>query len=249
MIKAIIIDDEQHCISALQHDLAMFCPNVTVVATCNSGKNGILAINMHKPDLVFLDIEMPLMDGFEMLAQLEGMRSFELIFTTAYNQFVMRALRLSAVDYLLKPIDNTELSLAIGRVEKQLRKNENTGQRIDNLVLNNSLDAEKQKIALPQRDGYEFISPSEILYCKAEGGYTEIVLATRKLLISKPLGEIEAALPKSIFIRIHYSAAVNISYIAQLKKNNGHSVIMFNGEILNVARSKKDELLLKLGLK
>jgi two-component system LytT family response regulator len=248
MINAIIIDDEQHCIATLINDLEMFCPAVKVLTTCPNGNEAIAAIKTLKPQLIFLDIEMPVMNGFDILERLEGDRDFAVIFTTAYDKFVMRALRVSAIDYLLKPVDAADLINAVSRAQKQIESSQTDG-RITNLLSNNSVREEDRRIALPNRDGYEFITIGEIMYCKADGGYTEIYLAGRKLVLSKALGETELLLQASFFERIHHSIIVNINFIRQFKKNEGLFVIMSNGQQLSVSRSKKQDLLTKLGIR
>ncbi|MCF2446572.1 LytTR family DNA-binding domain-containing protein [Dyadobacter sp. CY345] len=250
MISTIIIDDELHCIQTLLKNIELHCPQVKVITTCQSGKEGIDAIKKHNPDLVFLDVEMPEMNGFEMLDKMSAPRDFQLIFTTTYDQFVLRAMRASAIDYLMKPIDGPELAQAIERVEKQLRNNNAENHRIVNLISNSDLDEDDQRIALPDRHGYIFVSPAEICYCKAEGAYTHVYLTNeRKILISKALGETEIMLPPRTFERIHHSSIVNLAHIRQLKKGDGLFIIMSNGDSLSVARSKKDHLLSRLGVK
>ena len=247
-MRAIIIDDEPHCINALQSDIQLFCPDVSVVATCQSGQEGIEAITEHKPDLVFLDISMPLMSGFQMLEQLGDTLNFTVVFTTAFDQFVLKALRVSAFDYLLKPVDPEQLMDTINRLK---RENALAGmaERIQNHNLNKDLQPGKQKIALRNKDGYDFIRVDNILYCNADRAYTEVVLLDgRKIIVSRSLGEIEPHLPESIFERIHHSTIINISEVAQFSRNEGLFVIMENGDKLAVARSKKDSLLMRLGI-
>ena len=249
MINAVIIDDEPNCIVALQHDLDMFCPQVNVLDICDSGKAGIIAIKKYDPDLIFLDIDMPLMNGFDMLEQLGHIRNFQVIFTTAYDQFVLKAIRASALDYLLKPIDGHDLADAVDRAE-QNKPGKQPDLRIDNLIANTALPERHQKIALPNSNGYEFLDPAEISYCIAEGSYTTIVLADdRRILISRSLGETAHMLPADIFERIHHSVIVNLSMIKQFKKDNGFFVVMSNGNKLSVARSRKQSLLFRLGIK
>lgn len=248
MIRAIIIDDEQYCITALEHDIELFCPDMKVVATCRSGQEGIEAINKQKPQLVFLDISMPLMTGFEMLEQLGNTTQFSVIFTTAFDQYMLKALRMSALDYLLKPVDPKQLMSAIKRFQ-ELPAPPAGRERISNLLMNKNLDPEKQKIVLPNRDGFDFVAIGDILYCRADGAYTEIIfLNGKKLIVSKSLGEIESNLPEVKFERIHHSTLINVSEIIQIKKSDGFFVVMSNGEKLSVARSKKDSLLARLGL-
>lgn len=248
MIKSIIIDDEQHCIDALKADLDKYCGNVEVCAACLSGKEGILAIKKHKPRLVFLDVEMPWMNGFEMLEMLDHF-DFCIIFTTAYDKFAAKAFRISAVDYLLKPIDVNDLKIAVKKAEEKILAAEGV-TNIQNLLHNIRQPAEHQKIAFPQRDGYEFIAAENILYCNAEGAYTSIHLnGNKKFLVSKTLGDIEEMLPANIFQRIHHSTIVNLQHITNLIRSDGGYVMLNNGEKLIISKAKKDLLMQKLGLK
>src|SRR6185436_6627207 len=208
MIRSIIIDDEQHCVRALSNDLKQHCPSIELVDACHSAKEGILSIKKLNPDLVFLDVEMPWMNGFEMLEVL-GDINFSIIFTTAHDQFAAKAFRTSAVDYLLKPIDASDLQDAVKKAEK--RNNQQDGNvNIENLLNNFKQPATQQKIALPNKDGYEFAEVNQIIYCQAEGSYTKVFLAGKKyLLVSRSLGDIEELLPPSLFLRIHHSTVVN----------------------------------------
>lgn len=250
MIRAIIIDDEQHCITALHDDLAMFCNDVEVIDTCNSASKGIISILRNRPDIVFLDIQMPLMDGFGMLKELGDDRNFEVIFTTAYDRFAIQAIKASAVDYLLKPVDPAELTLAVNRVSQKRIAGLESSANINTLLQNMATGPERQRLALPVRSGYEFLNTADILYCRADGAYTEIILSgEKKILVSKSLGELEALLPETSFERIHYSSIINLAEVRQLKKTTGLAVIMSNGESLAVARSKKSSLLTKIGVK
>src|SRR6187455_21059 len=161
MIRSIIIDDEQHCVNALLNDLQQHCPSIEVADTCNSAKEGIMSIKKLNPDLVFLDVEMPWMNGFEML-QILGDVNFSIIFTTAHDQFAAKAFRLSAVDYLLKPVDANDLKVAVQKVEKKMDEGSNI-QHITNLLRNMRQPSTEQKIAFPQREGYEFIDVASII--------------------------------------------------------------------------------------
>jgi two-component system, LytTR family, response regulator len=173
MIKAIVIDDERHCIDALVSDLSKNCGNVEVVAKCPSAKEGILSIKKHKPQLIFLDVEMPWMNGFEMLEMLDHI-DFCIIFTTAYDKFAARAFRISAVEYLLKPVDATDLKVAVQKAEEKILASAGT-VNIQNLLHNIRQPAQQQKIALPNRDGYEFAQVNSKLYCSAEGANTKVI--------------------------------------------------------------------------
>lgn len=249
MIKAIIIDDEPNCITALQNDIKMFCPDINIQESCHSAKEGLLSIKRNNPDLVFLDVEMPWMNGFEMLEVLKEDINFHIIFTTAYDQFAAKAFRVSAIDYLLKPVDSGDLTDAIEKLKRSLQNKEGNGN-INNLLQNVKVPPGQQRIAIPTRNGFEFIPVNEIIYCKADGAYTCIHLVNnKKLLLSKSLGEAEQILPPELFERIHHSLLVNIEHIKQFIKSDGSYLVMNNGDELSVAKSKKEQLLLRLGIR
>ena len=248
MIKAVIIDDEQHCVRSLLSDLQQNCRSVEVMDVCHSAKEGIMSIKKNSPDLVFLDVEMPWMNGFEMLEVL-GEINFSVIFTTAHDEFAAKAFRISAVDYLLKPIDANDLKSAVQKVEKKMEGGSNL-QHISNLLRNIKQPSSDQKIALPQREGYEFVDVSSIIYLSAEGAYTKILFHDKKpMLISRTLGDVEELLPPELFQRIHHSTLVNVSYISQFLRSDGGYVVLKNGEKLSVSKAKKEMLMARLGLK
>ena len=248
MMKAIIIDDEPQNADSLKKDLTLHCPFLQTIAVCYSAKEGILSIKKEKPDLVFLDIEMPWMNGFEMLEVL-GEINFSIIFTTAHDQFAAKAFRISAVDYLLKPIDATDLKAAVMKAEERINGRQGKAN-IENLLQNIRQPTTQQKIALPIRDGYEFVEVGQIIYCHAEGAYTKVFLENRMyMLISKTLGDIEELLPRAIFERIHHSTVVNLNYVTHFVRSDGGYVKMSTGEQLPVSKSKKDGVMERLGLK
>ncbi len=247
MLRSIIIDDELQAAESLRKDLAAYCPNVEVIEVCNSAKEGILAIKKAKPDLIFLDIEMPWMNGFEMLDVLDHI-DFSIIFTTAYDQFAAKAFRASAVDYLLKPIHSNDLQDAVRKAAQN--KERQTSLNVTNLLDNLKLPSRNQKIALPNKDGYEFIEANQIVYCQAEGAYTKVFVDGKKnILISKTLGDIEELLPSDVFQRIHHSTIVNLDYVTHFLRTDGGYVKMKTGEQLVVSKSRKEAILEKLGLK
>lgn len=248
MIRSIIIDDEQHCVKALLSDLQQHCPSIEVLDSCYSAKEGIMAIKKLNPDLVFLDVEMPWMNGFEMLEVLSDV-NFSIIFTTAHGEFAAKAFRISAVDYLLKPIDANDLKAAVLKVERKMDEGSSL-QHISNLLRNMRQPSAEQKIALPQREGYEFVDVSSILYCHAEGAYTKVFITEKKtMLISRTLGDVEELLPPEMFQRIHHSTLVNVTYISQFLRTDGGYVVLKNGEKLSVSKAKKEMLMARLGLK
>jgi|SRR5678809_257927 Response regulator of the LytR/AlgR family len=248
MIRSIIIDDEEHCVKALLSDIKKHCPSIEITETCKSAKEGIMAIRKLNPDLVFLDVEMPWMNGFEMLEVL-GEINTSIIFTTAHDEFAAKAFRISAVDYLLKPVDANDLKVAVQKVEKKLEEGSNL-QHITNLLRNMRQPSTEQKIAFPQREGYEFIDVASIIYCEAQGAYTKVFIAEKKtILISRTLGDVEELLPVELFQRIHHSTIVNVSYISQFLRTDGGYLVLKNGEKLSVSKAKKEMLMARLGLK
>ena len=248
MINALIIDDEQHCIDSLVADLKKNCSNVKVLSTCSSPKEGILAIKKYKPQLLFLDVEMPWLNGFEMLELLPAI-NFSIIFTTAFDKFAAKAFRISAIDYLLKPIDSADLIAAVHKAEEKIY-NDAGIHNIENLLSNIHRPVAQQKIALPSSDGYEFEQVSSILYCAAEGAYTRVVLKDKTaMLISRTLGDIEEMLPSEIFLRIHHSTIVNLNVITHYSRTDGGYVVITTKEKLMVSKARKEALLQHLGLK
>jgi two-component system LytT family response regulator len=190
---------------------------------------------------------MPWMNGFEMLDVLDEIH-FSVIFTTAHDQFAAKAFRISAVDYLLKPIDANDLKEA---VKKAQQKVEQQGQaNIENLLRNIKQPSSQQKIALPYRDGYEFVEVTHIIYCQAEGAYTKVFLDNKKyIVVSKTLGDIEELLPADLFQRIHHSTVVNLDYVTHFVRSDGGYVKLQTGESLIVSKSKKEAVMERLGLK
>jgi two-component system LytT family response regulator len=248
MIRAIIIDDELSCIESLQYDLKKNCADVEIIDTCQSPKEGIISIRHNKPNLVFLDVQMPWMNGFEMLEMLDHI-DFCTIFTTAYDKFAAKAFRISAVDYLLKPVDAEDLKAAVYKAEEKLLSSAGA-VNIQNLLHNIKHPAQQQKIALPNRDGYEFAQANSILYCTAQGAYTKVIFTDKhSLLISKTLGDIEEMLPLEIFIRIHHSTIVNLNAVTHYVRTDGGYVVMNTNERLMVSKARKEVLLQRLGLK
>ena len=241
-IRAIIIDDERHCIETLHWQLEQYCPEVELVGECNSAEAGLQNIKEKKPDLIFLDIEMPRMNGFDMLESMEKI-DFDIIFTTAYDQFAVKAFKVSAVDYLLKPIDKEELKHAIQKVTARKREPVNY-DRLNLLFeqLNHSLV--QKKIAVPTMEGLEFIETDNIIHCKSESNYTNIFLLSGKsILISKTLKEVEEMLSGSNFYRIHHSHIINLNHIKKYVRGDGGYVVLINDEVINVSRSRKEGLL------
>lgn len=243
MIKAVIIDDEMHCLDTLSIQLNDFCPDVEVVAQCLSAREGIEAIAKHNPGLVFLDIEMPVMNGFEMLKQYTDI-PFSVIFTTSYNQYAIRAIKFSALDYLLKPVDVKELTEAIAKMHSQ--KHKPLQEQFDMLV--GFLQQKKNgfhNIAVPTLEGFEMIPSPELVWCEAEDNYTHLHLKNgRKMTACRTLKEIEEQLKEfTFFLRVHHSYMVNLNEIARYIRGEGGYLVMNDGATVNVSRSRKDALM------
>ncbi len=245
MLKAIIIDDEPNCCESLATLLERFCPEVNISAICNSGQEALSAIQKINPHLVFLDIEMPYMNGFELLEKLPAI-DFELVFTTSYDQYAIKAFRFSALDYLLKPIDREELQKAVKKVVS--RKQNPLPQQLEILLqkinhTNNSI----QRIALPTMEGLQLVPVSSIISCASEGNYTIFLMKDKqKIVVSRPLKEVEEMLTEHSFFRVHHSYIVNMNEIEKFIKTDGGYLIMSDGSSVDVSRSKKDVLLKKL---
>ena len=241
-IRAIIIDDELSSLQNLQQKLAEFCPSVQVIATAQKPEEAILLINHHKPDVIFLDIEMPKMSGFSMLEEL-GEADFDIIFTTAYNHYAVEAIRIAAFDYLLKPIAIKELQQAVERLNNQ--RNYQTKEKID--ILKSSMNDKKSqddKIAISTAEGLEFIPIKNILHIESSSNYSKIYFHKEKtLMVTKLLKDFEDMLIPYHFYRIHNSHLINLNYIQKYIRGNGGRVIMQDGTSIEVARRKKEEFL------
>ena len=245
MINAIIIDDERHSCDALNMLLGKCCQQVHVIAICYSGEEGIRKISELKPQLVFLDIEMPHMNGFQMLEQLPKI-DFEIVFTTSYDQYAITAFKFSALDYLLKPVDREELEKAVQRVAKKI--NPPVSQQLEILLQKiNQPAITVQRIALPTMQGLEFVPVESILHCSSNNNYTEFFLADKKkLLVSRTLKEVEDMLADHSFLRVHNSYIVNLNAVTRYVKGEGGYLVMTDGSTIDVSRSRKEMLMQKL---
>lgn len=237
-LNAIIIEDEATSREILRNYLAKYCPDVDLFGEAATIQEGLEFIKKNKPDLVFLDVEMPFGNAFDLLEQLPD-RTFETIFVTAYNQYAMDALNTHAAYYLMKPINIDELVKAVEYV-MEIKEKEDA---LEDRVLQSKIQHVEGKITLPQQDGFQVLNVSEILYCKADDNYTEIYLENKKFLVSKTLKYFEEALSSFPFARIHKSYLVNVNEVIKYKKGKGGSVVISNGKELLVSASKKKDLL------
>lgn len=253
MYKAIIIDDESKGRLALKQKLADYCPEIQVVAEADNGPEGIFLIGFHKPRIIFLDIEMPRMNGFDMLNEMED-KNFHIIFTTAYDQYAIKAIRFAAFDYLLKPVDIAELKAAVEKfdaMEKaQLKSTGEATARQVALLKENMLQPKKQlhKLAIPTIDGLFFYDINDVMQLEANSNYTNIYFVNKtKITASKTLKEFEEILPEDIFFRAHHSHIINLNYIKRYIKGDGGQIELQNGNFVDVSRRKKDEFLKIIG--
>lgn len=242
MLKTIVIDDEQKSLKTLVMMLKEYCPQVDVVAEARSALEGIREINLHKPDLVFLDIEMPNGSGFEMLESLPE-RSFEVIFVTAYNHYALKAIKVNASDYIVKPVDVQELVQCVNKV---LRRREMTVQNTPDIekLLKSIRGSRPVRLAVPTTEGTEFINVRDIIRIEAERSYCIIYMTgKRKIILSRSLGDIEASLDKDMFFRAHKSHLVNLEHIKKHVRFDGGYIIMDDDSKVELSRRKKDEFL------
>jgi len=243
MIKAILVDDEIHGLDTLGILLAEYCPEVQVIDRCSSAKKALASIAKATPDLLFLDIEMPVMNGFELLEQLNEI-PFSVIFTTSYDQYAIKAIRFSALDYLLKPVDPKELIMAIQKVQK--KKFPPTGEQLQILIQQlQHREGSLTRIAIPTSEGFELVPAEDIVRCEAHDNYTHLCLKNKtKIIASRTLKEIEEQLGEfPFFIRVHHSFMVNLNEVIKYVRGEGGYLVMSDDTTVNVSRSRKEALL------
>lgn len=244
MTTCIIIDDERKAREGFSKIIdKYFKGKLSVLALSESVKEGVAAIHKFNPDIVFLDIEMPEENGFKLFKYFDTV-NFEVIFTTAYNQYAVNAIKYSALDYLLKPINYIDLNDAIKRYSlssKLKSKNERVEVLLSNLNMGNSI---KSKVALPTLAGYQMKKINDIIYCEGDQNYTKIhLIGEQQLLVSKTLKYIEELLPNEVFFRIHKTYLINLNYVERYLKNNGHIVVLDDGTQLNVASRRTEDFM------
>ncbi|OFX40007.1 MAG: hypothetical protein A2X08_02820 [Bacteroidetes bacterium GWA2_32_17] len=241
MIKTVIIDDEKNCIELLQQKLTNYFDDIHIIGTSETVKSGIELIKNTQPDLVFLDIIIANSNAFELISGFEKI-NFEIIFTTAHNEYALKALKLSALDYLLKPIDSDELKQAVEKY-KNKKKESNFSEYLKVFIENySSPNNEQNKIVLPTLHGFDIVKLSDIIYCEADRNYTKFILINNVTkLVSKTIGQFVEQLKCNNFFRIHQSYLININHVEKYIKGNAPQVVMSNKDTLNVSKNKKDE--------
>lgn len=237
-LQAIIVEDEQISREILRNYITKYCANVQLVGEASNIDEAEKLIKNNTLDLVFLDVEMPFGNAFDLLDKLEN-RTFEVVFVTAYDHYAIEALNNQATYYLLKPISIDELIKAVTLVTDIKEKE----QALENTVLTPKTPSVKGKITIPQQDGFEVVDINDILFCKADDNYTEIHFNDSKKLVSKTLKYFEDILESNSFARVHKSFLVNVNKIVKYKKGKGGSVLLSNGKEIVVSSSKKANLL------
>ncbi|APQ17868.1 LytR/AlgR family response regulator transcription factor [Maribacter hydrothermalis] len=237
-LKAILVEDEANSREILRNYIAKYCPSINLVGEASSIKEALVLIENNVLDIVFLDVEMPFGNAFDLLEQLPD-RTFETVFVTAYDHYAKDALNNHAAYYLTKPINIDELINAVNYVEGVREKEAS----LEGEVLTTKTKGVEGKLTLPQQDGFQILNVSEILYCKADDNYTEIYLLNKKILVSKTLKYFEDALTEFPFARVHKSYLVNVNEVVKYRKGKGGSVVMSNGKELMVSASKKKDFL------
>lgn len=241
MIKAILIDDEKNALEVLEIQLTKHCPQVKILERCNGGKAGIDAIKKHQPDLVFLDIEMPHINGFDVLTATKNY-SYKVIFTTAYNQFAIKAFKYSAIDYLLKPIDFEELKEAVAKIS--ILENHATFEENLQKLMAQFQQPKQNRIALPVNNSLQFFDFDDIIRIESESNYSHIFLMDkRKITLSKTLKEVEEKFEGQNFFRIHQSHFINLNHIDKIYKGENAYLVMKDNTQISISRHRKEEFL------
>ena len=243
MVTGIIIDDEENNILNLQLLLQKHCGGITIVATAKNADDGIGIIKQHTPDVVFLDIQMPGKNGFQLLQALPRL-DFEIIFITAYDQYGIQAVKFAALDYLLKPIKVEELQYAVQKaIEKSMMKKQNMHLQHFITLLQQNNSKEEQRIALPSARETRFVQTQNIVHCESQNSYTLFFLSNKeKILVSKPIYEYEELLAAYGFIRCHQSHLVNKKFIKSWVKTDGDYLLLEDGTQLPIARQKRSAI-------
>lgn len=248
MVKAVIIDDEQHSIETLRWKIENYCPDVEIVATFERPAEGVEFLRKNTIDILFLDIEMPRLNGFDVLEELGTALPFDVIFTTAYDNFGIQAVKFSALDYLLKPVQNKELKEAI---DKHVRKTQHplSSEQVNGLISN--LHAERKgkpgRVALASKESIEFVDPADIIVCTSSSNYTEVYTTDgRKRVISRTLKDFEDMLQAFHFFRPHHSHLINLTHVREYVRGDGGYLVMENKMKIPVSKSKKELLMRQL---
>jgi two-component system LytT family response regulator len=239
-LKTLIVDDEQDAVNFINSIIEEYCPSLEVVAKANSILQGAAAINDKKPDLVFLDVEMPNGNGFDLLAQFPE-KQFEVVFITAFNHYAIKAIKFSAVDYILKPININEFIEAVNRVVKKRSEKNSQGNENLKILIENLRTSPPSRMAIPTADGMEYLNPKDIIRIEADRSYSWFYLAGgRKILVSKHLKEFQELLSDRHFFRSHNSHLINLKYVKKYIRKEGGYIEITDGAMIPISRNRKD---------
>lgn len=245
MMKAILIDDELYCTEVLSSLLNKHCPEVEVIAEYNDSRKALEQLRKSPPDVVFIDIEMPHLNGIDLLQQCRPLQ-FQVIFTTAYNQYALQAIKLSALDYLLKPIDTEELIAAVKKAREKTAKPDWRQFEVME-TFNKAPEQAPKTIALSTSEGLTFVEVADIVHCQSEGSYTKIFFVHNEtIMLSKPLKDVSEILVPCGFLRVHHSYLINLNHIKKYIRGEGGEIITRNGHSVPVSKQKKAEFLEKI---
>ena len=246
MIRTAIIDDEPHATKSLEILLAEDCPQIQVIATFNHPAEALIFLRSNQIDLLFLDIDMPFMNGFELLNRLAPV-NFDIIFVTAYDQYAIKAFKFSAFDYLLKPVDEIELINSVRKFENQ-KKNNTQNTNFEHLLeIFKSGQSTVKRIALPTLEGFEFVEVEKIIRCESDSNYTKVFLQNLPMmLVSRTLKEIEEILSGLPFIRVHNSHIIAKNHVKKYVKADGGYILMIDNAEIPISRARKEDVISQL---
>lgn len=239
MLSALIVDDEKKNRESLKKLLNEYCPGVNVLGEADSVNEALLFLNKQKPQLVFLDVEMPNGTGFDLLRQIEKI-DFKIIFVTAHSHYAIKAIRFSAIDYLLKPVDTDDLIDAVKRASEETNTNHHVQYKG---FLNNLNNTNTQKLAIPIKDGFAFLAPEDIIRLQADGTYTHIFTKDEKYTGTKNIKEYEQLLADKNFFRSHNSHLINLKHVKKFSRVDGYFVQMSDSSVAEISRRKKEEFM------
>jgi len=241
-MNAIIVDDEKHCREVLALLLQKHCPKVSIQAVCPDAATALKELAVHEPDVLFLDIEMPDMNGFELLEKISE-PNFEIIFTTAYNEYAIKAIKHSALDYLLKPVDKDELIQSVKKAQK-IRSKKSDG-RVETLL--EMLHGKKslRRFGVSTLEGLIMVNIDDIIFCESDSAYCKLFFREqlKPMVITKTLKEVEEVLQGNDFCRIHHSYVINMKFVERYIRGEGGEVVMMNGAHLPISRTRKQDFL------
>lgn len=245
-LKTIIVDDEQDAVDFISSIICEYCPSLEVTGKAHNVTEGIRVINEIKPDLVFLDVEMPNGTGFDLLSQFPE-KEFEVVFITAFNHYAIKAIKFSAVDYILKPININEFIDAVNRVVQKRSEKSFQGNESIKVLMENLRSALPSRLAIPTSEGMEYLNPKDIIRIEADRSYSWFfITGNRKILVSRHLKEFQDLLSDRYFFRSHNSHLINLKYVRKFIRRDGGSIEMLDGSFVPVSRDKKEIFLVHM---